>query len=680
MPPMSSILRVLVLTVLATALTECASVKASPLPSPHDYRSIYVERLDDDTGQTISPSVRDAIRQQFKTELEKYGFEVSGKQKAQADLQIGILSCTPSILNSDKSEAVSRMPGCIVSVVLVDGRTTNIVSKWILQAPSLPGEQTSNAIASFAHTMAQQTAQLLSRAPVQKDPSAGEDLSASGAHVVYQGNGIFVVNDLHARPHGVSETAVVDLKHITHNYDPAIDKDVPYYTDVTLNDVAPAFVDKKGRHYAQITLYHVNPPLAGQPSREPGIDRGIDFRTPADLVQSAYSNYVSPVLSNDTEQRRISSHPIGHFYVKVEIPGYPTVLTGMTTIQRADAELSDTTIGRELGIGGVLLTPQPGRLNSAMEAARELTLRQRELRVVDGLNYERVGGRNVGPEYIQNDGNVAFARFKIPLKNAKDALAYFVEFVARGEQNIFGSLINRPNKGTGSGCTPFAISWLEASGVIPFLAEPAVHNDPAIAVPMVFDPANFWRYFLGSIDIPWRHIGCDDRLGVNRVVPAEYTIHDLLFHGLSRKFVEKASAGLAQKIRGEYGFVAGTLFEFGALTPIRDIVVYSKRKDPGDIGNYHWATEGAGLRAQYWDNSRFSHWIGQLWLQGTTAPNIRLVREGRFKGVEVDATSVDRQRDPFFGEADLVAQKKADLISAGVRPTTCEQLFSLGIQ
>ena len=164
----------------------------------------------------------------------------------------------------------------------------------------------------------------------------------------------------------------VDLNRVTYAHDPAIDPDVPAATDVTL--FGPANADRTGDDYAVITLYQVDPPLTGLPSREAGIDRGTDFRDPANLVKAAYTNYVSPVLTDDTVPVRVASHPIGHFFVKVEVPGYPTVLTGMTTIARGDRELVDLTLGRELGIGGVLLTPQPGRLNSAAEVARELAL------------------------------------------------------------------------------------------------------------------------------------------------------------------------------------------------------------------------------------------------------------------------------------------------------------------
>ncbi len=671
MSPIPATLRMMLGIALLTALLEGAAAHAGPLPALQEYRSLRVEGLADDTGRSISTQVRDAITRRYRTELAHYGFDLSGKREAQAELRTRILSCTPSSAARTDSTLPSGTSVCLVAAVLIDSKTANTVTNWVLRTRGLPqGTHPDETEAvQFAHEMAEQTARLLDRTHPTGVGSAGEDLTASGAHIVHLGDGVFLVSGSRTRP------TIVDLKRVTHRHDPAIDKDVPYYTNVTLNDVVPLLLDEKRQPYAQITVYHVNPPLAGLPSKEAGVDRGLDFRTPADLVKSAYSNFVSPVLTNDAERRRIPSHPIGHFYVKVEIPGYPTLLTGMTTIERSDSQLLDMTIGRELGIGGVLLTPQPGRLESAMDVAADLALRQRELRVVDGLNYEPSGGRNIGPEYVQSDGNVVFARFAVPVANAKDALAYFVEFVARGEHNTFGSLVDRPNKGTGSGCASFAMSWLQAAGVIPFLVEPVIHKEGLVAPPSTFDPKTFWKYLLQRIDIPWQQIGCDERLGLNGVLAADYTIHDLLLHRLSRSFVEKASAGLTQKIREHYGAVAGTLFEVGALTPIRDLVIYSKRKDPNDLGNYSWAKEGEGLRVQYWDGSRLFHWISQVWLQGERPSNMHLLRERRFKGMEVDATAVHRQADVFFHEADESERKAANLAFTGPRPSTCEPLF-----
>jgi hypothetical protein len=497
-----------------------------------------------------------------------------------------------------------------------------------------------------------------------------------GARVTYHGNGVFLI-----RSSAAGAPRVIDLKHVRHDYDPAIDKDVPTYTNVTLNDVVPRLVDEKGQDYALITLYQIDPPLVAQPSKEAGINRGTDFRDPSNLVKGAYTNYVSPVFSNDNEERRVPSHPIGHFYVKVEIPGYPTVLTGMTTIARADTELMDYTIGRELGIGGVLLTPEPGRLNSATEPFEELATRQRELRIVDGLYFRSFLRKNRGPEYVVTKGNVVFARFKVPVRNAKDAMAFFVEYIARGEHDIFGSLLNRPSRGTGAGCTPFAVSWLEAAGVIPFVAEPQELALTLQQPPLESAGAtDFWLYMHRTIYIPWGHIGCDDRLGVDHVIPAQYTIYDLLFHDLSAQLLRDASEGLAGKIKRDYGFVAGTLFEFGALTPVRDLVVNAKRKDPRDVGDYGWGKPGEGLLTSFWDDGLFSAWVKSARMRAPATGIITATQDGRLDGIVFDATTIARQSQPFFAEADMIIEKKRLLTQSGAKTSSCEEAFRLGIQ
>jgi hypothetical protein len=504
--------------------------------------------------------------------------------------------------------------------------------------------------------------------------AADEDISHHGARIVHQGEGVFLV----APP--AADSARIDLTRIRHGYDPAVDPDVPARTNVTLNDRVPDLVDRQGRAYALITLYQVDPPLADLPSREPGIDRGIDMRSPADMVKSAYSNYVSPVRTDDAEERRVQNHPIGHFYVKVEIAGYPTILTGMTTVQRADAELVDLTLGRELGIGGVLLTPQPGRLNAADEAREELRLRQRRLRVIDGLYFRTERGKNVGPEYVIEDGNVVFARFKLPEANVKDALAMFVEYVWRGEHRIFGSLINRPYKGTGAGCTPFAMSWLKAAGLIPFVAEPekGMAVDDMAAGPR--GAADFWRNLYRTAYFPWDHVGCDERVGADGPHSAGYTTYDLLFHAERTAHLLEAIPGLAEKIKEDQGTVVATLFSFGALTPLRDLVIASKRKDPDDVGDYGWAAPGQGLKAQFWDNGRFSDWIKELWRAGRTPERIKLVTEGRFLGIEVDAMAAPRQSEPFFAEAERIRAMRQRMRAEGTEVTSCERLFGLGMQ
>jgi hypothetical protein len=465
---------------------------------------------------------------------------------------------------------------------------------------------------------------------------------------------------------------VINFRQVQHLHDPAENPDVPLYTDITLPGVTPRLLDESGRDYALITLYNIDPPLEDLPSRESGIDRGMDYRDPSNILKGVYSNYVSPVLTNDRERIKVAGHPIGHFYVKVEVPGYPAILTGMTTIAWADEQLVNFTLKRELGLGGVLLTRQPGRLYSSVEVMRELSLRQRELRVIDGRHYHLEDGRNVGPTYVIKDGNVPFLRIRVRAENGRDAIGVFAEYLARGEQNDFGSLLSRPGRGSGAGCSAFAMHWLKSSGVIPFVDEAKM--DAAIAETPGDPP--FWSHFYRRLEIPWSHIGCDERVGLyGHPQPADYTVYDLLFHDLPASEILSASEGLAELVRKDYGSVAGTLFQYGALTPVRGLVIGWRRKDPQDRGDYSWAPPGEGFEVGFWDNAGFSDWVKAQWARETLPEGLTLVREGRFLGVEMDAMATPRQKEPFYEVADQLEAERNFRNERGLFPKTCREVF-----
>jgi hypothetical protein len=122
------------------------------------------------------------------------------------------------------------------------------------------------------------------------------------------------------------------------------------------------------------------------------------------------------------------------------------------------------------------------------------------------------------------------------------------------------------------------------------------------------------------------------------------------------------------------------LFSFGALTPLRDLVISAKRKDPDDSGVYTWAEPGGGLEARFWDNGRFSDWIKQLWQETEAPPGIELAREGRFLGIEIDAMATPRQTEPFFAEAALIQDILLHADAEGTDLSTCQSVFELGVQ
>jgi len=657
------------------------------LPRP-TYASVRIDDIVDMTGAHVADDTLEALRQALAEALTAAGMTLADWRAAPAPvavLKAEILSCPPLYPRPGPSQAQGPSV-CLATIALIDDETSHVITESVVKTsvPAMAPQSDRKAaralaIPLMAKSLGDEAARRLPPGTANLD-GGSEDISAGGLPVGHQGEGRFLVGNAPQDAGKGFPAEQIDLARVAHAHDPAIDVDVPIYTNTTFNDRVPPLVDGAGNEYAVITLYQVDPPLADLPSRDPGIPRGMDFRDPANLVKSTYSNYVSPVLTFDVDRHRVPSHPIGHFFVKMEIPGYPTVLTGMTTISRADTELEQLTVGRQLGIGGVLLTPEPGRIMSAAEALRELTLRQRRLRVIDGLHFRSVGGRNVGPEFTITDGNVVFARFRLPVANAKDAMAFFAEYLRRGTHNIFGSLINRPNKATGAGCTPFAMAWLEASGVIPFVSEPAVDPGDEPLSAERYGSKDFWRYLLRSVRIPWKHIGCDDRVGAGRIVEADLTVYDLLFYHEDPRLIAEASEGLAEKIRQEYGFLSGTLFQLGALTPLRDLVVNGQRKDPNDIGDYGWAEQGKGLDTPFWDNARFSTWIKRLWATGSNSPEIALVREGRFLGIEVDAMQAARQAEPFFAAADRILEMRRALESTGKRPNSCQEVFALGLQ
>lgn len=548
------------LLALPVLLAGCEAPLRPPPPAP----AIGVAEPAEETGKPADAARRIALRDALIAALRRRGHD------AGPTVPPGIIAPGPPIA-LEVTLVQRRGPGLLPPAMhegsLAVARLRETARRGdsvmlVVQAP--PGATPAEVAEAVAAAVAPRIG------AISVPPGPGLDITATGRRVRHLGQGRFLVGE---------ET--VDLRALAHAHDRIADWDVPEATDVTLEHAEPAPAGPGD--VATITLYHVDPPLVGLPSRQAGIDRGIDFRDPSNLVKSAYSNIVSNVRSEDAAPVAVASHPIGHFFVRVEVPGFPTVLTGMATIRRSDMELLDLTIGRELGIGGVLLTPQPGRLNAAAEAARELALRQRRLRVIDGLYFRRERGRNRGPEYIRENGNVVFARVRVPLRNGMDAMACFAELVARGIHNRFGSLLNRSFRGTGAGCAAFAMGWLQAAGVIPFIAEPPPGQPPA--EPEALGPLEFWRAVHARLHIPWEHLGCDERVGAALPQAARFTVYDLLLHGEREEFVQSATAGLIDRLREQFGFLASTFFEVGIQTPLRGIAVVIHRRDPLERGN-----------------------------------------------------------------------------------------------
>ncbi|HWT07915.1 MAG TPA: hypothetical protein VN329_02050 [Roseomonas sp.] len=628
--------------VVALALASAGCEAVAPRPPP----AIGVAEPEDETGQDPDGTALRLLRAEVVAELRRHGFDAAAATVGpQVELHLRLVQW------SSPCPGQAPMHDGALAVASLHERGWRRTRLVIIAhgPPAGGGDSLAQAIVRAV------TPAILGHAAPAR---GGTDITARGRPVRHLGDDRFAVGE-----------EIVDLRAIRHAHDPIADADVPAATDVTLA-YAPAAQQPAG---ATITLYQIDPPLTGLPSRQPGIDRSIDFRDPANLAKSAYANAVSIVRTDDPRPVPVANHPIGHFVVKVEVPGHAPILTGMTTIQRGDAELVELTIRRELGIGGVLLTPQPGRLNAAAEVARELALRQRRLRVVDGLYFRQRGGRNVGPEYLIEHGSVTFARIRIPERNGLDALAYFAELVARGGHNRFGSLLNRTFKGSGAGCAAFAMAWLQAAGVVPFIEDPPAEPPPAD--PAALGPFDFWRALSSRVRIPWAHLGCDERVGAAMPLAAQYTVFDLLLHGERPAFVHAALEGLVDRLRSRFGLMASTLFEVGVQTPLRGIAVLVQRRDPLDRGSYNWG--GDGIEVPFWENARFSAWIRDTWRDGPRHPQVRLAREGRFIGLEIDARAAARQQAPFFAAAD---RREAALREPRPPATSCEAAFALGLE
>jgi len=116
------------------------------------------------------------------------------------------------------------------------------------------------------------------------------------------------------------------------------------------------------------------------------------------------------------------------------------------------------------------------------------------------------------------------------------------------------------------------------------------------------------------------------------------------------------------------------------LTPLRDLVIAAKRNDPQDLGTYAWAEPGRGLKVRFWDNGRFSDWVKRLWA-GTNRPSqIRLVKDGRFLGIELDLMDTPRQDEPFYAEADRIWNLSRRVNVRTLDLTSCKKVFALGLQ
>ncbi|EKD83716.1 MAG: hypothetical protein ACD_39C00498G0004 [uncultured bacterium] len=133
-----------------------------------------------------------------------------------------------------------------------------------------------------------------------------------------------------------------------------------------------------------------------------------------------------------------NKHTIGHCFMELRKDGKRVELTGSTTA--ADAP-SDADFITKHGYGlGVLFAPMKGALDNSDKLDGELIDRYKT-------------------------GKVMFIRFAINEQAYLRMKQYIDEYRARGYDKIYNGS-NEPRKGTGAGCSAFAMSFLDICGYI----------------------------------------------------------------------------------------------------------------------------------------------------------------------------------------------------------------------
>ncbi len=133
-----------------------------------------------------------------------------------------------------------------------------------------------------------------------------------------------------------------------------------------------------------------------------------------------------------------NKHTIGHAFMELRKDGKRVELTGSTTA--ADAP-SDADFITKHGYGlGVLFAPMKGALDCSEKLDGELIDRYKT-------------------------GKVMYIRFIINEKAYARMKQYIDEYRAKGYDQIYNGT-NEPRKGTGAGCSAFAMSFLDVCGYI----------------------------------------------------------------------------------------------------------------------------------------------------------------------------------------------------------------------
>lgn len=197
---------------------------------------------------------------------------------------------------------------------------------------------------------------------------------------------------------------------------------------------------------------------------------GLDWSSPSTLVSRTLRNsftemgyrvkdpsfhHSSPEHgSNDGYWVSVPNHPIGHISIGIRCKGEKEIFTGMTSGDDLEAP-SDLFLN---GYGlGILFKTQQGRLQTAKEVAREIHQRRSRM------------------------GRIAEFRVMMKEGHCRTLKNYLHQYIERGLDRRYGSLVDRPLRGDGAGCAAFGLSFLKVLSVIPVLDEniPADHFSQA---------------------------------------------------------------------------------------------------------------------------------------------------------------------------------------------------------
>lgn len=433
------------------------------------------------------------------------------------------------------------------------------------------------------------------------------------------------------------------------------------YINITTGET---YNPQDGRRSGKVTIYSINPPLLP-------IGYGVNWDSPAALVQSTFNQGLTPVFSPSGE--KVPNHAIGHIAVRIQVPGLPEVLTGMTT--GTDSELFEDLIRQQDGLA-ILFESQVGRFNTAAELMTEFQQRsENQLLIKDG--------RDAQSEHFI-DGNYSFVSFELNELKARGVYAFLLEYIHRGIQNNYGSLTSRPSHASGAGCIAFGISFLKAAGVIPVVSEQDLAQTINQAVARNNGKTPFWAKWVRELYVPPSITGkiqieqskeagigildLEKVFGDSFDEDSRATIFDLLFDSASEKDLAEGSKALTKAALGGVAAMVGWKDFQGFTIPswIRSPVKWLITSDDSRAKT-SWVDRNSpdvkrALPLIFWDNALLDLWIKET-IAAIESPasgqdpvfGITVETEGKgIKGINFDAREYIGPNPDLFSTIDAV--------------------------